>query len=634
MVFEAFLRAVGVSRRNRPIFFSWLRSGLLAALILLPPHLVRASIVVDAQPLHAGRINPMLFGNFMELLDDVVPGMWAEMLNDRSFAGIIPPANWCYYDGALDLCDRPWDTNATWICDTRMPFHSPRSARLAAGPQPASLTQSGLAVKNGMTYDFSGYFRAEGDVRASILLKFLLPSGEWMILASAELAAPSAQWQKCSARMSCKGATDRAVFELRAQGSGNLWAGKLSLMPADNEKGWRRDVVEAMKALRPSIVRWGGSSVDPGHYLWKEGVGDRDLRTPWQNKNWGRIDSNDVGMDEFCQFCELIGAQPLICVSFGDGAQSAADLVQYCNGDAGTTWGARRAANGHKAPYHVNYWQLGNEISGDNETYLRQIPDFIALMKKMDPLVLLMTSFPSQRLLDTVGTKVDFVCPHHYTTDLAECDREFNSYSQMIDHTPGCSNIKMGVTEWNIDAGSWGLGRAKQITLEAALMNARYLNLLIRHSDKVKIACRSNMDNAYFAGIIETCPLGVLKPAGYYVMDLYLHHTKPIPLRVEGSSDERLDVVAAGSEDGKSVVVFAVNRRGKAADLSLQFTNFAEAVHVRTVEAVCDTLQAGQPDVMNHWNTPERVKTKPVPASGNRVVLPGFSVAAVECETD
>jgi alpha-N-arabinofuranosidase len=618
---------------NRSIAPSWIRSGLLAALILLSPRFARANVVVDAQPLHAGRISPMLFGNFMELLDDVVPGMWAEMLNDRSFAGIIPPVNWCYFDGSLDICDRPWDTNATWSYDTDKPFNGPRSAKLAAGPQPASLTQSGLAVENGKTYDFSGYFRAEGNVRASVVLKCLLPTGEWITLASAELPAPSAQWQKFSVQMPSKGATDRAVFELRADGSGTLWAGKLSLMPADNQNGWRRDVVEAIKAIRPSIVRWGGSSVDPGRYLWKQGIGDRDLRTPWHNMNWGRFDPNDVGLDEFCQFCALIGAEPLICVSFGDGAQSAADLVQYCNGDAGSTWGAQRAANGHAAPYQVKYWQIGNEISGDNKNYLRQIPDFIALMRKTDPQALLMTSFPSQHLFDTVGSNIDFVCPHHYTTDLGECDRDFNNCSQMIDHTPGCSNIKMAVTEWNIDAGSWGLGRIRQITLGAALKNARYLNLLIRHSDKVKIACRSNMDNAYFAGIIETCPSGVLKPAAYYVMDLYSHHTKPIPLRLE-RSDEKLDVVAAGSEDGKSVVVFAVNGSAEPADLTLEFAGFAKAVHIRTVEAVRDVLQAGQPDVMNHWNTPERIKTEPIPASGDSVVLPGFSVAAIECEAD
>jgi alpha-N-arabinofuranosidase len=81
-------------------------------------------------------------------------------------------------------------------------------------------------------------------------------------------------------------------------------------MPADNLQGWRRDVVEAIKELHPSILRWGGSVRDPGEYRWKNGIGDRDLRAPFRNKVWGRIDPNDVGIDEFCQLCELLEPPP------------------------------------------------------------------------------------------------------------------------------------------------------------------------------------------------------------------------------------------------------------------------------------------------------------------------------------
>jgi hypothetical protein len=68
-----------------------------------------APLKVSPRTLHNGRINPMLFGNFIELLDDLVPGMWAELLNDRGFEGITMPARWVYYDGAPTVCDRPWD---------------------------------------------------------------------------------------------------------------------------------------------------------------------------------------------------------------------------------------------------------------------------------------------------------------------------------------------------------------------------------------------------------------------------------------------------------------------------------------------------------------------------------------------
>ncbi len=593
----------------------------------------KIAATVHADPLNTGTIDPKIFGNFIELLDDVVPGMWAELLNDRSFEGVVPPVNWCYYDGTLDFCDRPWDTNATWSRVNENPFHSAMCAKLAASGQPATLTQSALSARKGMDYFFSGYLRADSGMKASVRLKCLLPSGEWMTLASADLPDLSGQWQKVSVKMTSAGETDRAVFELRAEGSGNLWADKLSLMPADNMNGWRRDVVEAIKAVKPALIRWGGSSVDPGRYRWKEGIGDRELRTPWPNKNWGRIDPNDVGIDEFCEFCELTDVEPLVCLSFSDGAQSAADLVEYCNGDAQSTWGAKRAANGHAAPYHVKYFQIGNEISGNNAEYLREIPGFIEAMKKADPAVQIMTSFPSQKLIDLVGKDIAFVCPHHYTTDLGACDHEFNSYSAMIDNTPGCAGIKIGVTEWNTDAGSWGLGRAYQSTLNAALINARYLHVMMRHCDKVKIGCRSNLANSYCGALIETSPTGtgVLKRASYSVMDLYAHRALPLPLLTEQSND-RLDLFACASEDKKSVVVFAVNMQTEPVALSVAFSGFAGPVGVAKAEAVCDTQNVGQPEIMNHWETPDRIRIVGVPTSGDNVTVPPLSATAIECE--
>ena len=119
--------------------------------------------------------------------------------------------------------------------------------------------------------------------------------------------------EETDARLTSSGTTDRCVFELQLTGRGSVWVDKLSLMPADNLLGWRPDVVEAIRAVRPGIIRWGGSVCDPGAYRWKDGIGDRNKRSAFPNHVWGRIDSNDVGIDEFCQFCELVKAEPLVC---------------------------------------------------------------------------------------------------------------------------------------------------------------------------------------------------------------------------------------------------------------------------------------------------------------------------------
>jgi len=484
-----------------------------------------------------------------------------------------------------------------------------------------------------MGYVFSGYLRTDKSVKAAVRLKVLLPTGEWMTLANAELPELSGTWRKVSITMTSRGETGRAVFELSATGTGSLWADELSLMPTDNQNGWRRDVLDVVKAVRPGVIRFGGSCVDPGHYRWKENIGDRDRRLPWTNSPWGRLDPADVGIDEFCQFCDLTGAEPLICVSFADGPQNAADLVEYCNGSTNTPWGERRAANGHAASYHVKYWQVGNEINGDDPEYLRRLPEFVSKMRRTDPKSELMTSFPGPKLLAQSGKDIAWVCPHHYTADLAECERDFIRIGDLLQRTPSCGDIKIGVTEWNTDAGSWGLGRGKFATLDVALMNARYLNLMMRHCDKVKIACRSNLANSYCGAIIETSPAGtgVLKRPSYYVMELFATHALPRPLRLK-ASDERLDIFAVAAEDRSAVVLFAVNPKPESVPVSLAFRGFAKAPRLLKAEAVCDTRNAGQPDVMNHWDAPDRVKTVPLTITNETVLLPPLSATAIECK--
>lgn len=606
---------------------------ITAAVLSISPQVDSAEVkvMVHAGPTNAARINPKLFGNFIELLEDVVPGTWAEMLNDRSFEGVTRPANWCYYDGSPTICDREWDKSAGSEFDYSNPFNGSRSARLtASGGGPASLTQSGLSVAKGMDYHFSGYFRAEGVTSSVVILKTLLPDGTWMQLASAKLPAISRDWQRYTLDLVSSGATDRAVFELRVEGEGKVWADKLSLMPPDNLKGWRRDVIRAIKEVRPGVVRWGGSACDPGEYRWKNGIGDPDRRVPFPNKVWGRIDSNDVGIDEFCDFCELVEAEPLICLSFSDGPQSAADLVEYCNGGPETAWGAKRFANGHPNPHQVKYWQVGNEIGGDNEEYLTRFGEFAGLMKAKDPSVELCSSFPSRKLVERFARDVAFICPHHYTTDFGYCDRELTDLTKLLESTPGCERTRIAVTEWNVSGGDWGLMRGRQMTLGAALLNARYVNLLMRHADRVEMACRSNLANSYCGAIIETSPAGLLKRPSYHVMRLYATHAKPIPLALMKSA-ETLDLFACASTDLSSVVVFAVNSSSEPVKARFNFEGFARPVQIGSAEAVCDGLDARQPDLANHWDVAERVSTRQLQKGQDELEVPALSVTAVEC---
>jgi alpha-N-arabinofuranosidase len=588
------------------------------------------TIKISAQPMHDGRISPMLFGNFIELLDDLVPGMRAEMLNDRGFEGIVPAANWVYYDGSPTLCDRTWNANESWTIDGAGAFNGLRSARIISQERTwSALTQSGLAVSEGASYRFSGFMRAEGTLDVQARLEFKLPDGREQDLAVLKLERPKTEWTRVAGTLTAVGTTDRAQLKIRVRGAGRLWLDQVSLLPEQNRLGWRPDVVEVIKAARPAVIRWGGSVVDPGAYRWKGGIGDRDHRVPFRNTTWGRIDSNDVGIGEFCQFCELVAAAPLVCVSFSDGAASAADLVEYCNGSAETAWGARRADDGRPTPYKVKFWQLGNELSGDDDAYIRKCKDFIAAMKKVDPEIAILSSFPSQKVVRELGKDLSHLAPHHYTRDLTACEAGFQKLAKLIAATPGRGHLRLAVTEWNFTAGDWGLLRGKMLTLQGALWNAEYLNLMCRYANLVEIGCRSNMTNSYCSGIIGTTPSGLIKRPSYYVMKLYAEHAKPIPLRLT-KAPEGLDLLACADKTSGEVCLFVVNLRRDPVKLTLDLSEFTPPLSIVAAEAVSDAKDRRQVDVMNDAPVPERVCTIPLVPQGNAIVLPALSACAVE----
>lgn len=582
-------------------------------------------LTILPEPLNSGRISPLLHGNFMELLDDLVPGLWSEMLGDRGFEGIVPASYWCYHTGELNLADRAWEVNETWSRDTLESFNAKYSGRIT---QPGRFTQANIALRKGTGYHFSGYFRSDNSaVKITVRIKVFLPDGTWMVLASNTLPAPGKGWKKLSCELASSGTTDRAVFELGAEGTGHLWADELSLMPDDNVSGWRRDAVEAVKEMHPPVLRWGGSTIDPGNYKWKNGVGSRDLRQPFLNTVWGRLDLNDVGIEEFLGFCTAINAAPIICVSFADGAESARQLVEYCNGATGTPWGKKRAENGHPAPYQVRYWQIGNEL--DEASYLRGYPEFCRAIRSADPAAKIFSSFPSGELIEKAGAQTDYFCPHYYRSDLQGIDEDIRHLKALLKSSLPGNNPKLAVTEWNINAGNWGLGRGKLNTLGCALFEAQFLNLLHRNSDIVEIACRSNLANSFCGGTVQTNAAGLYRIPAFYVMKMFAEHTKPVPLTVSETLPG-LDVTACATDDGKNLSIFIVNSVKDPVALQIDLKGFGSGMKISGAETVRDTHDMKQIDAKNHFGAPDRIRTVNLQATDSGITVPALSVTAIE----
>jgi alpha-L-arabinofuranosidase len=589
-------------------------------------------VKVYADPLHGGRISPMLYGGFVELLDDLVPGMWAEMLGDRGFEGLLPTSAWDYFRGEPNLCDRDWDKSPDWTYDADRPFNDKQSCRLTVPKnRPALLSQGQMAVRKGRAYLFSGYIRGDGPPGGiRIALKAQLPDESWTMLASVILPLAEKGWRKVTGRLVSAGTTDRAVFEIEARGAGAVNLDQLSLMPEDAIDGWRRDVVEAMQEMAPPIVRWGGSTIDPGPYRWTDAVGDRDRRPSFVNKVWGRRDTNDVGVEEFVRLCRAVGTEPLVCVSLGDGVASARRMVEYLNGPADSEGGRLRATNGHPEPYGVKYWQVGNEI--DAPGYVGSLIEFARAVRAADPNAVVLSSFPTREMIEVAGPDLQIVCPHYYQADLDGVDADLHKIEGWIRESSGRDRLRIGVTEWNIDAGNWGLGRGKLNSLGCAIFEARFLNVLLRHSDSVALACRSNMTNSFSGGTIQTNAAGLYRTPGFLVMSLFRTHTRPIPLRLAADIPAALDLTACATEDQTGVTVFAVNPRKEPIRLVLDLTELGPGFVVKGGEIVKDAQDRRQIDIINGFADPRRViKVKLDRDSANVVTIPALSIAAIDC---
>ncbi len=155
--------------------------------------------------------------------------------------------------------------------------------------------------------------------------------------------------------------------------------------PLSDRQGFRKDVIEAVKELKISVVRWPGGCFASG-YHWKDGVGPS--RKPTPDPVWGVVDPNTFGTDEFVEWCRLVGSEPYICTNAGNGTpEEMRQWVEYCNGSKGRYARARKAGR-HDEPLNVRYWSIGNENWGGHEIGARTPQEWGPLVHKSAELML------------------------------------------------------------------------------------------------------------------------------------------------------------------------------------------------------------------------------------------------------
>ena len=311
-------------------------------------------------------INPFIYGQFIEHLGRCIyGGIWAEMLEDRKFYFPITGDYAPYVDLAHTdfpvVGASPWEIVGDPSLVTMVEkdsFVGDHTPHLKAG---VAIQQHDLGVVSGKKY--VGYIYLKSDSRGGARVKVSLEFGA-KGNASKVISLGTGEYEKTHFEFVALERTNKAMLKIEVL-DGEVFVGTVSLMPEDHLDGMRRDTITLLKELNAPLYRWPGGNFTSG-YEWRDGIGDRDRRPPRKNPAWTGVEHNDFGTDEFIAFCREINAVPMIAANTGFGdAHSAAEWVDYCNSGADTTGGRYRIANGHKKPFNVKHWCVGNEMFGN-----------------------------------------------------------------------------------------------------------------------------------------------------------------------------------------------------------------------------------------------------------------------------
>ena len=416
--------------------------------------------------------------------------------------------------------------------------------------------------------------------------------------------------------------------------------------PFADEQGFRKDTLELVKEIGVPVVRYPGGNFVSG-YKWEDGVGPREQRPKRIELAWSVVETNEVGLNEFSDWAKKADTEVMMAINLGTrGVAEAMELLEYCNLDQGTHYSELRKQHGYEKPHNIKLWCLGNEMDGPwqighktAEEYGRLANETAKVMKGIDPSIELVVCGSSNSGMPTFGQweatvldhcydSVDYISLHTYYGDgehdsetfLAnnlDMDRFITDVANICDYVKAKKHsnktIHLSFDEWNVWYHSSEQDRKLERWTRAphqledvydfqdALLVGSMLITLLRHADRVKIACLAQLVNVIAP--IMTSDKSVWRQTTYYPYWLTCKHGQGTVLQTQVSCPTYankkygnvpvVDSVAIFNDEANELVVFAVNKDLKEeVTLSMQLRQFSDYELVEHVVLHHDDLYA------------------------------------------
>jgi alpha-N-arabinofuranosidase len=438
---------------------------------------------------------------------------------------------------------------------------------------------------------------------------------------------------------------------------GGLWVGQNSSIP--NTRGWRNDVVGALKELKVPLVRWpGGCFAD--EYHWRDGIGARNKRPVKVNTHWGGVaEDNAVGTHEFFDLVEILGTEAYINGNLGSGTpQEMAEWLEYMTSDTKSSLAELRRKNGRKAPYKVAYFGIGNEAWGCGGNmkpeYYANLYNHYATFLKTPPDARPKMVASGGNDNDTRWTEVlskeaargtDGISFHYYTLPTGVWEKKgaatgfpesewFSTMQQtlrmdqhikqnvaILDKNDPEKKIGFYVDEWgtwyDVEPGTNPGFLFQRNTLRDAVVAALNFNIFHAHAERVRMTNIAQMVNVLQAMIITDKEKMLLTPT-YHAYKMYIpfQDATSLPVAVDndvayssnGKGVPGISATAARAKDGKVYIALVNTHPTRASDVTLNVAGL-------TVGGVAgQVLTADAMDAHNTFEKPQAIKPAPFSA--------------------